>query len=134
MVVSATQEADIFAMIDSIMDRKPGIAEQILQKLFQNGRVPQEILSLLARQVQMLVVLKDMRGQKRPVSEIQSRLGIFNSFVWDKMSARAEKYTLDRLKEIYRNLLETDLAIKTGRFEGDLAVNILIADLCEAGH
>jgi DNA polymerase-3 subunit delta len=132
MVVSATQEADIFAMIDAIMDRKPGIAEQILQKLLQNGRAPQEILALLAKQAQMLVVVKDLKSQKRPAGEIQARLGLFNSFVWEKMSARAEKYTLDRLKEIYSNLLETDLAIKTGKFEGDLAINILIADLCES--
>jgi DNA polymerase-3 subunit delta len=130
-VVSASQEADIFAMVDAIMDRKAGAAEQILQKLLQNGRVPQEILALLARQVQMLVQIKDLKSQKKPAFEIQSRLGIKSPFAWNKMSARAGKYTLDSLKEIYRSLLETDLAIKTGKFDGDLALNILVADLCE---
>ena len=67
MVVSASQEADIFAMIDAIIDRKPGTAEQILQKLLQNGVVAQQILVLLARQIQMLVQVKDLRSQKRPV-------------------------------------------------------------------
>jgi DNA polymerase-3 subunit delta len=65
------------------------------------------------------------------VAEIQGKLGIYNSFAWDKMSSRAEKYTLDRLKGIYQSLLETDLAIKTGRLDGDLALNLLVADLCE---
>jgi DNA polymerase-3 subunit delta len=132
MVVSASQEADIFAMIDSIMDHKAGVAEQILNKLLQNGQAPQQILALLARQVQTLVLLKDLRNQKKSSSDIQTRTGLFNSFVWDKMSRRADKYTLERLKEIYQSLLQTDLAIKTGRYEGDLAVNILVAELSES--
>jgi len=41
MVVSASQEADIFAMIEAVMDDKAGTAEQILQKLLQNGVAPQ---------------------------------------------------------------------------------------------
>jgi DNA polymerase-3 subunit delta len=130
-VVSASQEADIFAMVDAIMDRKAGIAEQILHKLMQNGRVPPEILALLARQAQMLVQVKDLRNQKKSAFEIQNQLGIKSPFVWNKISSRAGKYTLERLKDIYRSLLDTDLAIKTGKLEGDLALNILVADLCE---
>jgi DNA polymerase-3 subunit delta len=42
-VVSASQEADIFAMLDAIIDRKAGTAQQILQKLLQNGIVPPQI-------------------------------------------------------------------------------------------
>jgi DNA polymerase-3 subunit delta len=131
-VVSSAQEADIFAMVDSIMDRKSGIAEQILQRLLQNGIAPGQILVLVARQTQMLIQIKDLKSQKRPLAEIQSKLGIAYGFIWDKVSGRAEKYTMERLKEIYKNLLETDLAIKTGRFEGDLALNLLVAHLCES--
>jgi DNA polymerase III delta subunit len=36
-----------------------------------------------------------------------------------------------RLKEVYHQLLETDLAIKTGRYNAELALNILIAELCQ---
>jgi DNA polymerase III subunit delta len=129
-VVSASQEGDIFAMVDAIIDHKAGMAEQILQKLFQNGRMPQQILGLLARQVQMLIQIKELKSQKRPSAEIQSRLGIFNPFAWDKILKQAEKYTMSRLSEIYQSLLVTDLSIKTGRLDGDLALILLIADLC----
>ena len=130
-VVSAAQEADIFAMVDAIMDRKSGLAEKLLQKLLQNGVAPAQILVLLARQMQMLIQMKELKSQKKPVAEIQGKLGIGFGFIWDKISSRAEKYTMERLKEIYQNLLETDLAIKTGRLGGDLAFNLLVADLCE---
>jgi DNA polymerase III subunit delta len=130
-VVSAAQEADVFIMVDAIMDHKVGQAEQILQKLLQNGVAPTQMLVLLARQVQMLVQLKDLKSQKKPISEIQSKLGIFNEFVWNKIYSRAEKYSLDQLKGIYQNLLQTDLSIKTGRLEGDLALNLLVAEMAE---
>jgi DNA polymerase III subunit delta len=133
LVVSASQEADVFAMIDAIMDRKAGVAEQILQKLLQNGVVPPQILTILARQVQVLVQIKEMKNQKKTAFEIQSKVGITSPYAWEKMSGRSARYTPERLKEIYQSLLKTDLSIKTGRLDGDLGLNILVADLCEKG-
>jgi DNA polymerase III subunit delta len=128
-VVSASQEADVFSMIDAIMDHQSGLAEQLLQKLLQNGTVPPQILVLLARQIQIMVQLKDLKRLKTPTAEIQSKLGIFNPFAWNKLSARAEKYTPEKLKKIYQKILETDLAIKTGKCDGDLAIGLLVASL-----
>jgi DNA polymerase-3 subunit delta len=130
MVVSAAQEADIFVMVDAIIDHKVDLAEQILQKLLRNGVAPAQILVLLARQIQMMVQLKDLKYQKKPLAEIQTKMGISYGFIWDKISARSEKYTMDGLKQTYKKLLETDLAIKTGKFDGDLALDILVAELC----
>ena len=129
-LVSASQEADIFVMVDAILDRNASPSAQILQKLLQNGAAPAQILVLLARQIGMLVQIRELKSLKRPSTEIQTRLGIFSSFIYDKLTARAEKYSMDRLKEIYQSLLATDLSIKTGKLEGDLAVNILVAELC----
>lgn len=132
MVVSAAREEDIFTVVDAIMDWNCGLGEEILQKLLQSGVAPSQILVLLARQVQLLIRFKEFKSQKRSLAEIQGKLGITYSFIWDKISKRAERYTIGRLKEIYQNLLQTDLEIKTGRFDGDLALNLLIADLCDS--
>jgi DNA polymerase-3 subunit delta len=134
MVVSAAREEDIFAMVDAIMDRDSALGEQVLQKLLQTGAVPSQILVMLARQVKMLILFKELKSQKRPLAIIQGQLGITHGFVWEKISRQAGKYTIDRLKQIYQNLLETDLAIKTGRFEGDLALDLLVAELCSKGE
>jgi len=112
------------------MDRQVGKAEQLLQKLLMNGVVPPQILVLVARQVRILIQIKQLKSLKKPLAEMQSQVGIFSPFVWDKTSRRAEKYTLERLKEIYRSILAADLAIKTGKYEGDLALDVLVAELC----
>lgn len=129
LIVSASREADIFAMVDAVVDKKAGAAEQILQELLQRGTAAQLILVLIARQIQLMVQIKDLKAQRRPASEIQSKLGLYPSR-WAKISGRSDRYSLDRLKEIYQSLLNTDLAVKTGRFDGDLALSILVADLC----
>ena len=128
-VVTDAQEADIFAMMDAIMDHKATSAEMILQKLLQYGVFPSQMLVLLARQVQTLVLLKELRAQKRPISEIQMKLGIFNEFVWNKVYQRSDKYTFETLKHIYQKILDADLSIKTGKMDGELALNILVAEL-----
>ena len=129
-VVSAAREEDVFALVDAIMDWNSAAGGSILHQLLQNGIVPSQILVLIARQVRMLILFKELKSQRRPLAEIRAKLGITYGFVWDKISRRADRYTMGRLKEIYLNLLETDLKIKTGRFEGDLALNLLVADLC----
>jgi DNA polymerase-3 subunit delta len=78
------------------------------------------------------VQIKDLKSRRKSTFEIQARLGITNPYAWTTQSSRAEKYTMDQLKEIYRKLLEADLSIKTGRLDGDLALNILVADLSQA--
>jgi DNA polymerase-3 subunit delta len=129
-VVSASREAVIYDLIDYIIDRQAGPAEKCLQKLLQAGVVAPQILVLLARQVQMMVQIKELKALRKNTLEIQQRLGLFNSFALEKLSVRAQRYTLERLKEIYKSLLETDIAIKTGKYESDLAINILAVELC----
>lgn len=62
--------------------------------------------------------------------EIQDRLGLPSEFALRKTLEQAQRYPLERLRELYNKLLETDLAIKTGKYDGELALNLLIAELC----
>ena len=130
MVVSYAQQANVFAMVDAIIEFKAGIAEQILQQLLQRGAAPAYLLVMLSRQVRMIVRVKELRNQGKPQIEIQNRLGLTSAFALRKTLEQAGRYSWNRLKEVYHKLLEADLSIKTGRYEGELALNILIAELC----
>ena len=129
-VVSYAQEANVFALVDAILEFKAGLAEQTLQQLLQQGAPPAYLLVMLVRQVRMMVRVKELRKQKKYDLEIQDKLGLTSDYALRKTLAQAEKYSLTRLKEIYHKLLEADIAIKTGRCEPELALNILIAELC----
>ena len=129
-VVSSAQEANVFAMVDAILDFKAGLAERLLEQLLQQGASPAYLLVMLSRQVRLVVRAKEMRRQRRPDAEIQNRLGLKSDFPFRKTLEQAQRYPLERLKVVYRRLLEADLSIKTGKYDGGLALNLLIADLC----
>jgi DNA polymerase-3 subunit delta len=131
VVVSSAQEANVFAMVDAILDFKAGVAERLLEQLLQIGASPAYLLVMLARQVRMVVQARELRRLGKPEAEIQNRLGLTADFAWRKTLEQARVYPLERLREAYNKLLETDLAIKTGKYEGGLALNLLIAELCQ---
>ncbi|MFQ6036788.1 MAG: DNA polymerase III subunit delta, partial [Sedimentisphaerales bacterium] len=127
-VVSYAQEANVFAMIDAILEFKAGVAEQLLEQLLQQGAPPAGLLVMLTRQVRLMVRIKELRSQRKSEAEIQDKLALPSEFVLRKTSEQAGRYSLPRLREVYHRLLQTDLSIKTGRLAPELALNILIAE------
>ena len=85
----------------------------------------------LARQLRLIVRTKDIQTERMSPNELRDRLSLTSEFVARKTLEQARLYSLPRLKQVYRQLLETDLAIKTGKYEPELALNILIAELCQ---
>lgn len=130
-VVSYVQEASVFAMVDAILEFKAGLAEQLLEQLLQQGAAPAYLLVMLVRQVRMIVRVRELRKQRKSEAEIQDKLGLSSAFVLRKTLEQAAGYSLARLKEVYHKLLEADLAIKTGKGDPELILNILIAELCQ---
>jgi DNA polymerase-3 subunit delta len=128
-VVGYSQQATVFAMVDAILEFKVRTAQKALGQLLQAGGTPSYLLYMLTRQVRLILRAKELKRRGLPEKEIQEKLGLTHDFVWRKTLTQAAGYSMARLKEIYARLLETDLAIKTGRYNGELAVNILVAEL-----
>jgi DNA polymerase-3 subunit delta len=132
-MVSYAQQASVFAMVDAILEFKIGVAEQSLHQLLQRGASSAYLLVMLSRQVRMIVRIKGLRNQRKPEIAIRNKLGLTSEFAWRKTTEQAERYSLERIREVYPKLLEADISIKTGKYEGELALNILITELCQRG-
>jgi DNA polymerase-3 subunit delta len=127
-VVSYAQEVNIFALVDAILEVRVGVAQELMQRLLKQGAVPAYILVMLSRQVNLLVRVRELRNRGKSRNEIQNKLGL-TDFLLHKAWEQADKYSPVRLREVYHQLLEADLSIKTGKYDGELALNILIAGL-----
>ncbi len=128
-LVSYTQDANVFAMVDAIMEFRAGSAQVLLQRLLKQGAAPAYLLVMLARQVRLMFLASVMTAQKLSRKEIQSKLGLFSDFLLSRLLEQSGKYSVLRLKDVYHKLLEADLSVKTGKCDGELALNILIAEL-----
>jgi len=131
-VVGYSQQASVFAMVDAILESRASQGQQAMQRLLQAGAAPVYLLFMLTRQARMLICTKELIKEGKREAEIQDRLGITADFVWRKTAEQASRYSLERLKELYRRLLEADVALKTGKYKsnGELALDILVAELC----
>ncbi len=132
-VVSDAQDASVFNMVDAILELRVGAAQELLQQLFRQGMAPAQILVMLSRQVRIIFQVKEMRERGMARGEIQNKLGLTSDFVLRKAWEQADRYSPARIRDVYHKLLETDVSIKTGKLEGELALDVLIADLGQRG-
>jgi len=127
-VTSYAREANIFALVDAILEGRRDEAQQLLHRLIQDGASPSYILAMITRQLRLIVMAKDA-GQRLSQPEIRGRLEPTSDYGLEKAAKQARAYTLERIKKAYHKLLEADIAIKTGKYDGDLALDLLVVEL-----
>jgi DNA polymerase-3 subunit delta len=128
-LVGYTGEISIFSLVDAIFDTRLKTATEALESLRTGGLSASYVLAMLARQLRLVIQYKDLRGRGEKDIEARRRLGLTADFVWKKTREQAARFSMDRLKDIYRRLLEADLAAKTGQMDESLAVDLLVAEL-----
>jgi len=129
-VVSYAREANVFTMVDALIEGRSVTAVPLLQQMLDEGAAAPYILFMITRQVRLLVEVKDLINQKCNRNEIRDRMGIASDFVLNKALEQSRNYSMERLEQIYRKILETDISIKQGIWKGDLALDLLVAELC----
>jgi len=127
-LVSYAQEANIFALVDAVAEGRTELAQRILHRLYDDGVAPTYILVMITRQFRLIAQAKDLEpGLSR--LQIQDRLGLKSSYSLDKTLSQAKLYDFEGVKRAYDKLLETDLAIKTGKYSDKLALELLVTEL-----
>lgn len=127
-LVSYVREPNILAMLDAILEAKIQIAQKLLHQLLKEGTAPSYILFRITRQLRLIVLAKEL-DPKLPREEGKKRLGFVKDYPYDKTLAQAKSYTLERIRQVYHKLVDTDLSIKTGKYDGDLALDLLVIEL-----
>jgi DNA polymerase-3 subunit delta len=127
-LVSHVQEANIFALVDAVAEGRTELAQRILHRLYDDGVAPTYILVMITRQFRLIALAQDLPGGlSRP--QMQERLGLKKSYALDKTLGQAKLYDFEGVKRAYDKLLETDLAIKTGKYSDKLALELLVTEL-----
>jgi DNA polymerase-3 subunit delta len=127
-LASCIQEASIFALVDAVAEGRTELAQQTLHRLYDEGVAPTYVLTMITRQFRLIAQARELRkGLSR--LQIQDRLGLKAGYGVDKTLSQAELYDFKGVKRVYDKLLETDLAIKTGKYSDKLALELLVAEL-----
>jgi len=127
-LVSCVQEVNIFALVDAVAEGRTELAQRILHRLYDEGVPPTYILVMITRQFRLIAQAGDL-GKGLSRLQIQDRLGLKSSYGLDKTLSQAKLYDFEGVKRAYDKLLETDLAIKTGKYGDKLALELLVTEL-----
>lgn len=128
LLVSRAREASVFHLVDSIGSRQTSRALELLHQLLDDGEEPLRLLSMLARQVRILIQIKELSSRGMTAREIASQAHL-HPYVAEKGIKQARNFEMDQLEAAHDKLVETDWAIKTGRTGDVLALDALIVAL-----
>ena len=129
-VVSYAREAGVFTMVDALIEGRAARAAPLLHQLLQEGDTAPYLLVMITRQLRLLVQSKELSLQGFSAAEVKARLALTSDYVLNKALEQGRRYSMGRLEQVYRKLLETDLSIKRGLWKSELALDLLVAELC----
>jgi DNA polymerase-3 subunit delta len=131
-VVPYAQAAVVFDLVDALGRRDGRTATQTLHRLLDAGEHPLGLLSMIVRQFRLLIQVKELKAEGANPQAIAKALGI-HPFPARKLHTQATCFTVEQLEGVYRNLLDTDVAIKSGEIEAEVALDLLVAGLAASG-
>ena len=131
-VVSQASQTSIFKLVDAVLEGRSTEAIRLLHRLFDDGSHPSYILVMLTRQFRLVLQAKELDAQGLKLPEIKQQLKL-PSFGTERILAQGRQHSLQQLEKAYRQLLEADLSIKRGKYDGELALDLLVTDLSKTG-
>lgn len=129
-LVAAVQESSVFDFVDSLGKRQTKTALELLHHQLEHGNDILPLFGMIVRQFRLLLQAKDLAARGMTLDAANQILHL-HPFAMQKMWEQASNFTLTRLEEIYHRLLETDIAIKTGRSEPLVALDVLVVELTQ---
>lgn len=130
-LVPDNSETSIFAFVDALAARRLAPALTLLRGLLDDGEPPLKLLFMIGRQTRILVQVKELAEQRMRADAIASALKQ-PPFVVKKAIEQAGRFQADALLCLHDRLLELDHWSKTGRIDGVTALELLVAETCEA--
>lgn len=124
-LVSFARDMTIFNAVDMIMEARYSEALRAIRRL-QERATGTYVVVMVARQVRLLMLAKDLEGRGVPQVQMGSRLGLRSGWVMNKVREQGRRYSEKALESLHRGLLETDRAIKTGHIKEDAVGEFLV--------
>ncbi|MCT4612428.1 MAG: DNA polymerase III subunit delta [Clostridia bacterium] len=124
-VCDKTSEIKIFDLVKYIGLKDTKRAIETYESLLYQKEHPIMILTMIARQFKMLMQVKYLKGKGYDNRAIATKIGS-RDFVVRDLSTQTNNFTLNDLKDAYKDSLEIDYAIKTGKIKPEAGVEGLI--------
>ncbi len=115
----------IFDMVGAVADKKQKEALRLYYDLLALKEQPMRILFLIARQFNVLLQVKELKGKGYDNKAIGAKVNL-PGFIAGKYVAQAAKFKREDLRKAVTACVEAEEAVKTGRMNDIMSVELLI--------
>ena len=127
-LVSYARESNIFAAVDAVIEGRVGDALGLVHGLLRTGNPTGYIVTMIARQLRLLILAKDIDARRLSTGEASQRLKL-SGYPLRKTLHQADRFGKEQLFDLHRTLLDADLAMKSTGADDELILDTLIADI-----
>ena len=125
LLIKSKVDMNIFNLIDSISSKNKRKAVSLLNEQIDSGTNEIYMLTMFVYQFRNLLKVKSLLNEGASSSEIASKTRM-HPFVVQKSIEQCGKFETDNLKKIYQKLSDADVAIKTGKMNPRLVLDLLV--------
>lgn len=115
----------IFDMVSAIADKKQKRALELYYELLAQKEPPMRILFLIARQFNLLLQVKELKGKGYQNKAIGEKVGL-PGFIAGKYVTQGSRFKTQELRDAVEACVAAEEAIKTGKMNDNMSVEMLI--------
>lgn len=116
---------NIFDMVGAVAEKKQTKALDLYYDLLALKEPPMRILFLITRQFNLLLQIKDLKRLGFSSGDIAKKIGL-PGFVINKYLTQSTNFSVEWLKSALNSCAETEEAVKTGRINDVMSLELLI--------
>jgi DNA polymerase-3 subunit delta len=132
-LVSASVQIQFWDLTDAVIEGRSEKALSVWKSMDARDHPPQLLAFMLVRQYRQLLLGQSLLRQGLNADQVGSQLNL-TGYPLRKIMDQATRYPADRLEAAYRKLLASDVAVKTGVLDVEVALEMLIVELSELGR
>lgn len=130
---TSTIEEDVFSLVDSIVTNNTNKAILLYRELLIKREEPIKIVALIARQIRMMMQIKELESQHYSPQQIASHIGA-HPYVVKLTAEKARHYNSKQLALLIQRITDLDYAMKSGFVEKSLGLEMFILSVGHIDH
>ena len=128
ILINNTKEMQIFKLVDLLLDENIAVSFKNIPSIFESGYSTQYLLSMLSRQMRLLIIAKQLSSMNSSKTIYKDKLGIRSDYLIDNIISQVGNRDMDVLLKLYEKISELDIAIKTGAINENIVFDNLISN------
>ena len=126
-----TKEINIFMLTNAIEEKNLKYSLFIVEQMLKTGESAIGLLSTISGAIRKMATAKSLMEEKNYTSQDALNYVRVYAYFQYKYAANLAKYSLVHLKKCLKEILKTDIALKTGKTDDKSAIENLVLFICK---